>query len=380
MCGHKQPHIQGIKTVKIGQLTQAEKERKILRQTFVEKQYASLDSAVKMGNDASFRSYYRLNKPSQTLLMDSPAAHEPVAPFVKIAEHLSSMGLRAPEIKAQDLTNNFLLIEDFGDDTFSRLMDATDSAEEIEAFYRLAVDALVKTHKDAKATWVEIDRYTTDKFIDETGRTINWFYPLIAGKKPDAVLKKRWVDAWRTVLDACPDVNDTLVLRDFHCDNLMLVKDKNDQDVCGLLDFQDALLGPSPYDLVSLLENDRRAVPEDMQARLLAYYKSEMGIDVDSVTDKSFMHWYRVLSAQRQSKILGLFYRLYMRDGKRVYLNFIPQVCNLLKESLKDPILKPVADLYTEIFGELRYIDITQDEATALIAIGLDDDLPLNTN
>lgn len=364
--------------MKMGQLTQAEKERKTAREAFAQKHYASLDGAVKMGNDASFRSYYRLKKPSQTLLMDSPATHEPVAPFVKIAEHLQQMKLCAPEIKAKDVTQNFLLIEDFGDDTFSRLMDATDNAADIEALYRLAVDALVKIHKDAKATWVEIDRYTTDKFIDETGRTINWFYPLIAGKKPDADLKKHWVQAWRDVLNACPEIADTLVLRDYHCDNLMRVLDDGGNAQCGLLDFQDALLGPTPYDLVSLLENDRRAVPEDMQVRLLSHYKLGMGIETGSAEDTAFMHWYRVLSAQRQSKILGLFYRLYMRDGKRVYLNFIPQVCTLLKQSLKDPILKPVADLYAEIFGDLTYIDISQDEATALINIGLDDDLPLN--
>lgn len=325
---------------------QAADERAVLREKFLTDNKASTDLSNVLGNDASFRTYYRLTKPTQTLLMDSPAAHEPVAPFVKIAKHLKSMDISAPEIVAEDSENNFLIIEDFGTDMFSTLMEKGDKTEDL---YGLAVDVLAHLHNHSRATWVDIPEYTTESFIEETGRTLNWYYPVIAGEKPSQEMKKRWVEAWTSVFKALPAIENTLVLRDFHCDNLMLIDGRDGMKACGVLDFQDGLIGAMPYDLVSILENDRRAVPEDMQQRLLNRY-----FEKANVKDRGgFMQWYRVLSAQRQSKILGLFYRLYIRDGKQGYLKFIPQVCHLLNQSLKDPILAPVATLYKELFGDI---------------------------
>tara|TARA_Y100001934_G_scaffold81303_1_gene100883 strand:- start:645 stop:1748 length:1104 start_codon:yes stop_codon:yes gene_type:complete len=347
-------------------------ERRHLALKFLEKNGAEQDLSNSLGNDASFRTYYRLKEPADALLMDSPAAHEPVEPFVKIAEHLRSLGLSAPEILAKDLENNFLIIEDFGDKTFSRLFAAGHNREEL---YNLAIDVLVKLHNDVKSSWVRIPEYTIKTFIDETGRTLNWYYPILKGEKPSGALKEKWVAVWGQLFDSLPDIEETLILRDYHCDNLMLIDGEEGLKACGLLDFQDALIGASPYDLVSIIENDRIAVDEDLQKRLVDRYLSAR--DSDLFDQDAFMKWYRVLGVQRQMKILGLFYRLYIRDGKPSYLAFIPQVIRLIKNGLQDPIMKPIADLIDQEFGELEFFDKDQLDIQQLRQAELNDKLPL---
>lgn len=352
----------------LAQKNEAAGDRQSLRESFLTKHNASTDLSGKMGSDASFRTYYRLSKPLQTLLMDSPAAHEPVAPFVKIAEHLIDMGLSAPHIQAADEENNFLLIEDFGDDTFTRLFKKGHNREEL---YTLAVDALIKIHNNPNAAKIDIPVYTTGRLVEETGRTISWYYPVKTGKLPSEELKQEWIDAWATIFAKMPKIKNTLVLRDYHCDNLMLVPNKEGVKACGLLDFQDALLGPAAYDLVSLLENDRTDVAKDLQEKLLNHYFENADL---GCSKEDFLLWYRVLSAQRQSKILGLFYRLPIRDKKESYLAFVPQVCKLLNYSLQFEVLKPIADFFTKHIGTIEYIDNLDYEA--LRAMNLNDSLP----
>lgn len=352
----------------LAQKNEARSDRDSLREQFLIKHNASTDLSGQLGSDASFRTYYRLSKPEKTLLMDSPASHEPVAPFVKIAEHLVDMGLSAPRIYAADIRNNFLLIEDFGEDTFARLFKKGHDKEEL---YTLAVDALIELHNNQNAVKIDIPVYTTERFIEETGRTINWYYPVKTGKLPSEELKQEWVAAWDSIFAKLPKVKHTLILRDYHCDNLMLVPNKQGVQACGLLDFQDALLGPAAYDLVSLLENDRFDVQQDLQDKLLNHYleKADLGC-----SKQDFLLWYRVLSAQRQSKILGLFYRLPIRDKKESYLSFVPQVCKLLNHSFKDDVLKPIADFFQKHIGEIEYIGNLDYEA--LRALNLNDSLP----
>lgn len=351
-------------TAPISSMVEA-RENKIIQ--FLIDHNCDTDLSGKMGNDASFRTYYRLKKPPHLLLMDSPAAHEPVAPFVLIANHLRELGLSAPEIIAQDLDNNMLLIEDFGDDTFARLIA---KGEARAPLYKLAVDALIALHNETKASWIDIPNYTTEKLIEETERTINWYYPVATGKRPDAALKQRWRDAWRAVFEALPEPETSLVLRDYHCDNLMYLKTRKGAKACGLLDFQDALIGPAAYDLVSLLENDRIAVDEDLQAEMVDYY-----LNTRAIKDReNFMAWYRVLGTQRQMKILGLFYRLYIRDEKQSYLAFIPQVIKLIEQGLKSPLLSPVAELMDEVFPSLKAYKDSDLDVELLRQMGLNDD------
>lgn len=336
---------------------------------FLMKNDVVLDLSGELPRDASLRTYYRLkDKEKHMILMDAPAEVDRVEPFIIVANHLNALGLNAPDIYAQDVDDNFLLLEDFGDGTFSRLMDKGHNMEEL---YELAVDSLAHLHMHPNATDIHLPSYDRDMLLTETGLLPNWYYAAKTGKAPDEAFKKAWVEAWDEIIQTLPEIEQSLVLRDFHCDNLMLVPEYSGVRRCGMLDFQNAVIGPIPYDLVSLLENDRRAVPEALQKRLLERYLSQ----VDIKDKKAFMTWYRFMSGQRQSKVLGIFYRLYIRDHKQGYMRYIPQVIKLLEHSFKDPIFAPVKRVIEEYVGALEFV---QDfDVEAVRHLNLNNELPL---
>jgi aminoglycoside/choline kinase family phosphotransferase len=296
-----------------------------------------------MQADASFRRYYRLDgAPTPALLMQDPPDRPPVPPyvmvepFIAIAEHLRKLGLRAPDIFFKDMENGLLVLEDFGDDTYTRLFNA---GADPKPLYELAVDVLVHLHKHPQRNDLPLKPYSDQVLVDEAMLLLDWYYPALTGNKPSDELKQSFGDVWRQMFKAMPGDQQTLVLRDYHVDNLMLAKDGEGIARCGLLDFQDALIGQFSYDLMSLLEDARRDVPKDLQDHLYDRYLKAMGPDLDR---KGFDYAYRVLAAQRHAKVLGIFVRLYERDGKDRYLQFIPHVHKLFMQSVNDPALAPL--------------------------------------
>ena len=336
---------------------------------FLTKNDVVLDLAGELPKDASSRTYYRLNHHDEkVILMDAPAEADRVEPFIIVANHLNALGLNAPDIYAQDVEDNFLLLEDYGNNTFSKMMNDGHDPEDL---YELAVDALAHMHMHPQATDIHLPAFGRDELQIEAGLLPNWYYAAKTGKEPTDVFKKEWVEAWDKVIEALPEIEQTMVLRDFHCDNLMFVPGYSGIRRCGMLDFQSAVIGALPYDLVSLLENDRRAVPEAMQERLLERYFSKT-----EIKDKdAFMTWYRFMSGQRQSKVLGIFYRLYIRDHKSGYMKFIPQVIKLLEHSFKDPMFAPVVDVISKHIGTLTFVEDFDLEAVR--ALKLNNELPL---
>lgn len=336
---------------------------------FLLKNDVHLDLSHELPKDASERTYYRVKKDhTPMILMDAPAEADRVEPFIIVANHLNALGLNAPDIYAQDIEDNFLLLEDYGEYTFARLMSEGHDKEEL---YGLAVDALAHLHMHEKALDVDLPHYDRTLFQQEAGLLPNWYYPAKTGSEPLESFKKAWVDAWDSIINGLPDIEQTLVMRDFHCDNLMLVGGYSGIRRCGMLDFQSAVIGPLPYDLVSLLENDRLAVPQDMQHRLLERYFKQVNLK----DKQAFMTWYRFMSGQRQSKVLGIFYRLLIRDNKPRYMNFIPQVLRLLEHSFKDPMFKPVVSVIEEYLGSLVQVEGLDLEAVR--ALDLNNELPL---
>lgn len=296
-----------------------------------------------MQADASFRRYYRLrNAPQPALLMQDPPDRPPippyvmVEPFIEIAEHLRDLGLRAPEIFFKDLENGLLVLEDFGDDTYTRLFNA---GADPKPLYELAVDVLIHLHKNPKRNDLALKPYSDTQLVDEAQLLLDWYYPALTGKKPTDELKASFAATWKELFAKMPKDQQTLVLRDYHVDNLMLLKDGEGIGKCGLLDFQDALIGQFSYDMMSLLEDARRDVPADLQKHLYDRYIKAMGPDFDK---DGFDYAFRVLAAQRHAKVLGIFVRLYERDGKERYLQFIPHVQKLFIQAVNDPALAPL--------------------------------------
>ena len=287
--------------------------------------------------DASFRRYHRiLRDGDRAMLMDAPPTHEDVRPFAQIARILTALGLSAPRLLAAEPEAGFLLLEDLGDATFTRILG--EGGDE-RALYRLAVDTLIALQKawsdDAGAA---LPRYDDAELLREALLFVDWTLPALRGDAVADSVRQDYIDAWRQVFPAVRHVPETLVLRDYHVDNLMRLDGREGVAACGLLDFQDAVIGPMAYDLVSLLEDARRDVPADLVGEMLNRYFAAF----PELNRETFMAAYAVLGAQRNAKIVGIFTRLDRRDGKPRYLAHIPRVWRLLEADLAHPALQPV--------------------------------------
>ena len=285
------------------------------------------DAAIApLAGDASFRRYFRVTDGARhAVLMDAPPPHEDPRPFVAMARWLGDHGFLAPSILALDEVQGLVLITDLGDVRFRETVDADPTGE--EALYGAAIDLLVDLARHPAGPLPPYDRAVLHR---EAALFVDWYCPAV-GIEPD---RDGYVAAWDAVFDHAIAAAPVTVLRDYHAENLMLVGEGRQ---LGLLDFQDALAGHPAYDLVSLLQDARRDVSPAIEAAMLARYRAATGADA------AFLNAYHVLGAQRNAKIVGIFTRLWRRDGKPRYAGLCPRVWACLERDLAQPVLAPVA-------------------------------------
>ncbi len=291
-----------------------------------------------LAGDASFRRYYRLGGDGRrAVLMDAPPPQEDVVPYIAVAQLLRRLGFSAPEVFADDPARGFLLIEDFGDETYTRLLDR--GADE-PALYALAVDTLIELQRAVEARGSpDLPPYDAERLLAEAALLVDWYAPASLGEPLSDARRDEYLDLWRALLPQAALPGDTLVLRDYHVDNLMLLRDRPGVQGCGLLDFQDAVWGPPSYDLVSLLEDARRDVPAELRRQMTERYLAAF----PALDRAAFLQSAAILAAQRNCKILGIFTRLWKRDGKPRYLVHLPRIWRLLEQELAHPALDPIA-------------------------------------
>lgn len=289
-----------------------------------------------LAGDASFRKYFRLKRGDKTVVvMDSPAAHEPVGPFVRVGNHLRALGLSAPEILAEDAANGFLLLEDLGDDTFARVLAAGGDEGEL---YACATDVLVALHQAPDhALLPGLGGYTGDTLIDAAMLLPEWYLPEATGRATADADTAAYRAAWQECLAHLPAGAGALLLRDYHKDNLLWLPARPGVKACGLLDFQDAQQGHPSYDLVSLIEDARRDVSPAVYDACLARY-----IGATGVNPADFRTGFALMAAQRHARIIGLFVRLLRRDGKPEYLQHLPRVWPMFERALRHDALEPL--------------------------------------
>jgi len=322
----------------------------------------------RMAGDASTRSYARLIRDDGVvILMNSPrrpdgpaiyhgksysaAVHlaEDVKTFVAIAGGLRERGFSAPAIHHADLDAGFLITEDFGSVGFIEGDPPAPIAERYEA----ATDMLAALHREilpeilplAPQITYAIPVFDTDALLVEAGLMLEWYLP-DRGVEPSDDLRAEFVTMWRDLLGKPAAAPRTWVLRDFHSPNLIWLGDRSDTGKVGIIDFQDAVLGPAAYDLVSLLQDARIDVPEPLELALLTrYIKARRAAD-DSFDPAGFAELYAIMSAQRNTRLLGTFARLNRRDGKPQYLRHQPRIWTYLTRSLAHPALAGFRDWY----------------------------------
>ena len=331
-----------------------------------------------MQGDASTRAYERLAREDASyILMNSPQrtdgpavrdgkpysaiAHlaDNVTPFIAMAQALRARGFSAPALFAIDRSAGLVVLEDLG----SELMVDGEPPAPIEARYEAAVDLLAALHRLPMPETLPVEagvnytlpRYDLDAFLIEAELLVDWYLPRLgvrlAGDRRDAYVEL-WHEALKPALAAPP----VWVLRDFHSPNLLWLPRREGVARVGLLDFQDAVMGPAAYDLASLAQDARVDVPEMFEIALLSRYirarmKDEPGFDAPG-----FAQIYATMAAQRASKILGIFARLDKRDGKPQYLRHMPRVWGYLHRALAHPALAALASWYRVNVPSLRSI------------------------
>ena len=304
-------------------------EREKLKKYFLQTNNINPFKVDKFPKDASFRSYERLffESGSTMVLMDAPPFYETITDFINIDEVLRSAGLRAPEIYSYDIDNGFILLEDFGNNSYTKyLVDHYNAEYDI---YKNAIDCLILLHNTQLNPGLKLPSYDKKTYIKEAILFADYF--ITPSLKNDIIyandLKFEFIDIMSEIYDNLPesDYKDVLVLRDYHADNLHYLSGYSGPQSVGILDFQDALMGNNVYDLMSLIEDARRKIPEDIVKRLIEYYINETETDSDL-----FMYLYNSWAAQRNLKIIGIFNRKFFRDSDDRYMKYIPRVLSYL--------------------------------------------------
>ena len=293
-----------------------------------------------LAGDASTRRYERLTRGDATaVLMDDPPPEHSVGPFVRIARLLRGMGYSAPDILAADEVLGFALLEDFGDDSFSALLDGPDASNLERTLYEAATDFLIDLHR--RPVPPDLPRYDPDWMLSDAAL----FLEAAIAVEAETAMAAEFEAAWRGPLEEAAQGPPVLCLRDFHAGNLMWLAARGDGGHgtsgvgrVGLLDFQDARLGPAAYDLVSLLQDARRDLGADLEQAMLARYLNAS----PNLDEAAFHAAYAILGAQRAVRIIGVFHRSARRDGKPAYLAHLPRVWRHLDANLSQPALAPV--------------------------------------
>ncbi|MFZ4125994.1 MAG: aminoglycoside phosphotransferase family protein [Rickettsiales bacterium] len=286
-----------------------------------------------LAGDASFRRYERVTHEGRVMvLMDAPPPWENVSPFIHVTKLLQASGASVPEILATDENEGFLLLEDLGDGIFTRLLRDNPALE--QEFYLAAIDALLAIQRTPHPA---LPSYDVAVYLRELGLFAEWFLPQIHGLERAKALREEWLSLWLPIIVNSGLEQSVVVHRDYHADNLLWLPERQAHARVGMLDYQDALLGDAAYDLVSLLEDARRGVLPDTVRSCYEYFIAHSGADASAFATR-----YAVLGAQRNAKIIGIFTRLCVRDGKPHYLDYLPRVWGHFLNDISHPILTPI--------------------------------------
>ncbi len=288
----------------------------------------AVEDVLPASSDASFRRYFRarLGKDSY-IVMDAPPAHEDVRPFIKVSALLREAGVKAPKIHAQDIEKGFLLLCDFGNRPYLDSLDA----ETADGLYGDALESLTRIKRGIDIYSCELPPYDENRLRAEMDLFPEWFLTGLLKRDTDAKEQAVLETTWRRLVDSALEQPKVCVHRDYHSRNLMITEENNP----GVLDFQDAVIGPITYDLVSLLRDCYIAWPQQqVEAWALGYHRRllDEGL-MDEADPERFIRWFDLMGLQRHIKVLGIFSRLYLRDGKPGYLGDIPRTLNYVIEA-----------------------------------------------
>ena len=300
---------------------------------------------TRVGEDWSLRRFCRLAKNGQTAILlqsvpdDDPRAmrgHK-MADYVTISRYLETLGFNVPEIYAEDIPHGLLLVEDFGDVSLHDLFEANSS--ELEDYYLKATDILIELYRKTPMNDLALASYYDGHIHPARRFIIDYYLPHIMGGEVAAETVDAYLKLWNDIEKTLPEIPYRFSYIDFHPQNLMISNHE-----IGLIDFQGAYWGPIPYDLVNLLEDARRFVPDHIKQSCMTRYLQSLPEGERAAFEK----WYVVLAAQFHCRVIGQAIKL-AKDGKTRLMDYVPILERHLANDLKSPVLKPMADFLKEM-------------------------------
>ncbi len=301
-----------------------------------------------LAGDASSRQYFRLlgpgGKAANLLLMDAGVDLLSALSFRRVGGILMALGLSPPLIRTASGDNRFMLIEDFGDDLFANFFDDAETQADL---IELATKVLITLRQrfDPKRA-ADLPSFDPAMFKAQAGL----FPTEISIRSKGDEQAARFDQAMAPILDIVAQLPQTLILRDYHGENLIWLPKRSGEQACGLLDFQDAGIGPIGYDLVSLLEDARRNIAPACQTAAMAAYRAQL----PPLEAEMFTRAYPALAIIRHLRVIAVFLRL-ARHGKRAYLRHLPRLWHYLDDHLRDPMAKPLqAWIAANVPSEIR--------------------------
>ncbi len=284
----------------------------------------------KLAGDASSRSYKRISLDGNSAILMQDPDQSSVKSFLKVSEILKDWGYSAPEILVDGSKDGLLLLEDFGDELFARILE-TAPEREME-LYTLAADFLVDLTKQDAPTGLKL--YSQSYVLDQNALFLDWYVPNILGESLPDKARFFFQQIWRELFELLSEDQEVFLYRDFHAENLFFLEGRKGLRQLGLIDYQDAMTGPAAYDLASLLQDARRTVSTELATSIVDHYVSRTNYD-----QKEFMRSYSILGAHRCLRILGVFTRLAKQQNKDRYSRFMPRVLGYLNSNLAHPDL-----------------------------------------
>lgn len=317
------------------------------RQAFLDQHNCILGKPA--GQDVSSRRYFRVQRGEDIQILmeavpdkvgDDWPGHK-MSDFVELGNYLRGQGLRTPEIYDVDYDGGYMLLEDFGDMSFKRAAEERRASQ--EELYGLATDGLIKIRDMTDIP--DLPEYYEGRVHNSHKHIITHAIPHMRGVPNEIGLEEQYLSIWNDIESALEPCKRSFMHIDYHGENLMLIERAQGLNRCGIIDYQEAMIGPCAYDLVNLLEDARIDVPMDIRHAMIERYCAGM----NAQERETFENWYRILGTQFHCRVLGLFIRLVHHDGVEKYRPFIPILQKHLHHGLEHPILAPLKAFFNDL-------------------------------
>ena len=301
----------------------------------------------KLEQDASKREYYRITEYDNDrsyILLDSRNEIEQFNKSLKIYNIIKKINISIPEVYHYESDSNFMILEDFGDMRFDKLIN---NPKYTKNLLKIAIDSLIVLKESINKDNVsKISSYNFKNFEDELSEFVDWYLPFIYKKDTSINNKKNFYSIWKKKFNEILFNTDILIHRDFFCNNLFYLSSRNQHLKCGIIDYQDAIFGDSALDIVSLLEDSRRIIKNYEKTDLINYFLSQT--NQVNKTDE-FLNKLDFIGAVRQTRILGRWVKLYKLYNKKKYLNFINITWFWLEKNLNNNFMYEIKNMYENL-------------------------------